>query len=111
VVTSPIRQHHLLMFDCGMLSERYAAITAPNGVSLPAVYIDANTGERVREVHLNFSGKVELHFTASKKDMLAGLWYLQQYDPSGKNWRCSCLECKQGGWCPHLERFAPAVVA
>lgn len=109
----PIRQHHLLMFDFGKLPEQTLKIAAGAGYfTLPAAFVDAHTGAVVREVQLNLRGPVEMHFTASRKDVFAGWWYMQQYDRAAKNWRCTCLECKQFSWCEHLVPLAaPVVVA
>lgn len=99
----------LLMFDFGLLSKQHLQMVAKDGITLPVLLINAETGAAVREGQVTFPGEIELHFAASSKKIFEGLWYLQKRDVDGI-WRCTCLECK-GGWCPHLLPFASPVVA
>lgn len=98
---------HLLMFDFGVLSEPHMRIVATDGITLPMLLINVETGAETERGEVTFPGNVELHFAASHKQIFEGLWYMQKRDEDGI-WRCTCLECRPG-WCPHLSRFSSVV--
>lgn len=105
-----IRQHHLLMVKMDV-PDRHVAVTAPNGLTVHASFLDAFTGEVVRDIQINLTGPVTLHFFASKKDVFAGWFYIAQWFQPGERFVCSCLESKQVGWCEHLQGMEMPVTA
>lgn len=110
MLSTPIRQHHLLMFDFGLLPEQHMSIVAENGITLAVQLINAETGAVVGKGRVTFPGKCELHFTASHKQIFEGLWYLQKRDVDGI-WSCTCVDYHQASFCSHLVPFYPPVVA
>lgn len=103
------RQHHLLMVPMQSGASSHIPLFIPVGTiaHIDAYYINALSGEKVAVTRLHFTGPQDLHFMASQKETFRGYSYIVEYDRSARVYRCGCLECKQTGYCLHLEQLDP----
>ncbi len=107
---SPLRSFHVLMCKLDT-TERIVSRSSQVGMNLHGSFVHCGTGEVLRDITYTLAGAVTLYFTAADKEVLAGWYYVQQWEHHLGRYACSCREGRQYGACKHINELTDTAAA